>query len=221
MGRWCFILSFLLVSSTALAEGNLWLKEWIVGADIGAGLSTLVSDRATGLFAAGLGRQLGFSASTRQSKDLGLKVRLDHFWLQDWTVGKNQFPEYSQTDRIENIERGYSILGFGLEGRRNEDHALWVWEGTLGFAFTDGGKVTSQSTSVSTSQLMESSLTAKSQFVIGGSYGYRRRLNETWFLTTGIRTFLLLPPVFDGTMGSRPIFGIPLIFSVAIERQLF
>jgi hypothetical protein len=160
------------------------------------------------------------TASTRQSQDLGLKIRFDRFWLKDWTVGTNQFPELGSTQRIENFDRSYSILAVGVEGRKNEDHAIWFWDTTLGFAFTDGGEITLQSTSASVSQLEARSLSARSQLGLGASYGYRRRWNEKWFLTTALRTFILIPPLFDGPMGGRPIFGLPALFSISVERQL-
>ncbi|MBX9769303.1 MAG: hypothetical protein K2X47_18645 [Bdellovibrionales bacterium] len=218
----CFVLSilFLFLSHSAQAEGVSWIKEWAVGAELGAGVSGLISDASTGLLAVGMGKGIGLSASTRASQEMGLKIRLDQIWLKEWAVGASQFSEYTTAYRVESFERSYSILGVGVEGRRNEDHAIWVWDATLGFAFTGGGEVGLQPKAASVSQIESRSLSARSQFGVGASYGYRRKLDDKWSITTSLRTFLIVPPIFEGPMGVRFVFGLPLLFSFSVERLL-
>jgi hypothetical protein len=49
--RLLIVFFYVTTSGTALAaEGNLWFKEWIVGAEVGAGISSLLSDRAPQAF---------------------------------------------------------------------------------------------------------------------------------------------------------------------------
>lgn len=209
------------MTSSAQAEGSVsWIKEWAIGAELGVGVSSLLSDASTGLFAVGMGKGGGFSASTRQSQELGLKIRFEQIWLKEWAVGASQFPEYTNDYRVESFDRSYSILGVGVEGRKNEGHAIWVWDATFGVAFTGGGEVTLQPKSASISQLESRSLTARTQFGFGGSYGYRRKLDEKWSMTTSLRTFLVVPPIFEGPMGGRFILGLPLLFSFSVERGL-
>ena len=214
-----FVAIAIFFTAPAYGEGSLWVKEWLIGLEVGGGLSTLFSDRSVGLLASGLGRHIGISGSTRRSQELGLKVRFDRFWLQDWTVGTNSFSEFGSS-RIEYFDRGYSVLGVGVEGRKNEDHAHWVWDLTLGLAATSGGEVGLQSTSAASSQMEVRSVTARSQVAVGASYGYRKKMGENWFLTGSLRTLVLFPPIFDGPMGGKLVFGLPALFSFSLERQL-
>ncbi|MEQ1877355.1 MAG: hypothetical protein ABL958_11985 [Bdellovibrionia bacterium] len=204
--------------SEALRNPESLRKRTYVGVDGGLSADLVVSDTKTGVFGAGLGKQIGLYGSFFGDKPTGLKVRVEYVNFEQQILNSKPQDSVITNGYLKTMQQNYWLASMGAEFR-NEGlfGRQFFWEAALGYAFGQPSQYTVILEQTS-DEVHSGFLNPASGPFLGLGTGFRRQFRDNWTSTFAFRSIVTIKSAFGEPFDGELYIPVPFMFSFGVER---